>query len=226
MTDDLLTSFRSDVPLPDEATARRIYARATSGRLTRRVPGARLALAGALAVATIGGTVAALVATGTIGGETTATTPRVALGQAPYNALAWNFTASDHTFTSIALTIRAKIADATMQLRVVRSDATQVPQAYRAASRVVFQEQVPMADLQSPATDGTLSTWSGEILPGNWDGGCDNALYRIETAEYPAGKSIDNPFESAETERDSTGWFQCSGPAVNPADPFPNHFPN
>ena len=26
MTDDLLTSFRSDVPLPDEATARRIYA--------------------------------------------------------------------------------------------------------------------------------------------------------------------------------------------------------
>lgn len=48
MTDDLLTEFRSNIPLPDEATAQRIYARATSAR--RRVPRRRLVLAVALVV--------------------------------------------------------------------------------------------------------------------------------------------------------------------------------
>jgi hypothetical protein len=49
MTDDLLQDFRSGVPLPDEATARRIYARATSQR--RRLPRRRLVLALAVVVA-------------------------------------------------------------------------------------------------------------------------------------------------------------------------------
>jgi hypothetical protein len=48
MTDDLLKTFRADVPLPDEATARRIHSRATSRR--RRLPRRRLILI--LAVAT------------------------------------------------------------------------------------------------------------------------------------------------------------------------------
>jgi hypothetical protein len=43
MTDDLLTAFRSEVSLPDEATARRIYTQATGGR--RRIPRRRLVLA-------------------------------------------------------------------------------------------------------------------------------------------------------------------------------------
>jgi hypothetical protein len=47
MTDDLLTQFRSGAALPDEATARRIYARATAGR--GRVVRRRLALAIAIA---------------------------------------------------------------------------------------------------------------------------------------------------------------------------------
>jgi hypothetical protein len=49
MTDDLLQEFRSDVPLPDEATARRIYARAESSR--GRLPRRRLVLAVALVAA-------------------------------------------------------------------------------------------------------------------------------------------------------------------------------
>lgn len=52
-TDELLTTFRAAVPLPDEATADRIHARATSGRrrLRRRLPRRGLALAvAALAV--------------------------------------------------------------------------------------------------------------------------------------------------------------------------------
>jgi hypothetical protein len=46
MTDHLLTQFRSEVLLPDEATTRRIYLRATSGR--HRAPRRRLLLAVAL----------------------------------------------------------------------------------------------------------------------------------------------------------------------------------
>ena len=47
--DDPLTTFRSEVPFPDEATARRAYARATSGR--RRAPRGRLIVAVAVVVA-------------------------------------------------------------------------------------------------------------------------------------------------------------------------------
>ena len=48
-TDDPLTTFRWEVPLPDDATARRAHARATSGR--RRVPRRRLVVAVAVVVA-------------------------------------------------------------------------------------------------------------------------------------------------------------------------------
>ena len=48
MTDDLLTQFRSDVPLPDDASAQRAYERAVSGR--RRLPRRRLAYAVATVV--------------------------------------------------------------------------------------------------------------------------------------------------------------------------------
>ncbi|HKD94887.1 MAG TPA: hypothetical protein VKB43_09305 [Gaiellaceae bacterium] len=49
MNDDLLTAFRSDVPSPDEAKSREIYARATAGR--RRVSRRRLVLAVAVVAA-------------------------------------------------------------------------------------------------------------------------------------------------------------------------------
>lgn len=49
MTDDLLTTFRSQVPFPDEAASRPIYLRATSGR--RRLSRPRLVLAFTLVAA-------------------------------------------------------------------------------------------------------------------------------------------------------------------------------
>jgi len=61
MTDDLLISFRSEVPPPKEATAKRIYARATSGHrraLTRRLTVG--VAVGVAALATIGFGVSAL----------------------------------------------------------------------------------------------------------------------------------------------------------------------
>lgn len=48
-SDELLTTFRSNVPLPDETVARQIYAGATGGR--RRVPRRRLVLAAAVVAA-------------------------------------------------------------------------------------------------------------------------------------------------------------------------------
>jgi hypothetical protein len=48
-TDELLTAFRSDVPLPEEAASRQIYARSTTGR--RRASRRRLVLAIAVVAA-------------------------------------------------------------------------------------------------------------------------------------------------------------------------------
>lgn len=70
MTDDLLTTFRSDVPLPDDASARRAYERAVSGR--RRLPRRRLAYALA-AVVVAGGLAGGLSAT--LGGASSNVNP-------------------------------------------------------------------------------------------------------------------------------------------------------
>jgi hypothetical protein len=71
MTDDLLTTFRSDVALPDHASAKRAYERATSGR--RRVPRRRLAYALA-AVVVAGGLAGGLSAT--LGGASSNVNPQ------------------------------------------------------------------------------------------------------------------------------------------------------
>jgi hypothetical protein len=70
MTDDLLTTFRSDVPLPDDASAKRAYERAVSGR--RRLPQRRLVYALAAVVAT-GGLAGGLSAT--LGGASSNVNP-------------------------------------------------------------------------------------------------------------------------------------------------------
>jgi hypothetical protein len=71
MTDDLLTTFRSDVPLPDDASAKRAYERAVSGR--RRLPRRRLAYAVA-AVVVAGGLAGGLSAT--LGGASSNVNPQ------------------------------------------------------------------------------------------------------------------------------------------------------
>jgi hypothetical protein len=182
----------------------------------------------AVATAAICAAVAAVFLSSSHGGGRKA--PPTVLGQAPYDGIRWRFEARDHTFTSIALTIRDnQFADATLLLRVVRSDASQVPEANNAPSHVVFQQQFSMTPLGSPAPDGTRSTWSGTLSPSDWDGGCQEALYRIEYAVYAAGSSVENPFDLTQHHTEDYGalaLFQCSGPAANPADPFPNSFPN
>ena len=55
--------------------------------------------------------------------------------------------------------------------------------------------------LETTMQDATHATWSGTLTPSDWDGGCQNALYRIEYAFGPDGDS------------GVTDWFRCSGPA-------------
>jgi hypothetical protein len=214
MTDELLIQFRSSIPFADEDTAHRIYSRATSGR--RRLPRRRLVLAIA-AVAAAGGIVGGISAT--LDGGSGKTSVGVPGGgrNLVYRYQSEQFSGSGHSVTSIGMTIRASIADATLQVQVFRSDTLQQPPPSpdNAGSRLVFQEQVPMTNLASAEPDGTLSTWSGTLSPSAWDGGCQNALYRIQTTVYPAGSST-------EWGDGYTAWFQCSGPTLDPTHPFPN----
>jgi len=70
MTDDLLTEFRAEVPLPDDDATKRAYERAVGGR--RRVPRRRLAYALA-AVVVVGGVAGGLSAT--LGGASSNVNP-------------------------------------------------------------------------------------------------------------------------------------------------------
>src|SRR5881227_3781492 len=113
MTEDLLTTFRSEMPVPDEKTTQRIYERATNGRrflVTRRN----------------------LVALG--GGGSTPPAGTVTSGPRPggrpgpgggtsLNPLSADFTANGNEYSSIDLTITSPAAETTLNVRVVRSDA-------------------------------------------------------------------------------------------------------
>jgi hypothetical protein len=72
-----------------------------------------------------------------------------------------------------------------------------------------------MTSLAAAQPDGTLSTWSGTLTPSDWHGGCQDALYWVESTVFPAGSST--PWGGG-----YTAWFRCSGPTVNPTHPFPN----
>jgi hypothetical protein len=90
-----------------------------------------------------------------------------------------------------------------------------VAQADNAPNHVVFDEQVSMTAVKPGARDGAVSTWSGTLKPSAWTGGCQHALYRI---------TFDFGYTNGWTEG-WTDWFQCKGPAVDPANPFPNQGP-
>lgn len=208
MTNDPLTTFRSEMPMPDEETTQRIYDRATSGRrhvLTRRRLVAVVAVIAAAGIA--GGITAALSGGGALkpwhigpaGG---------AAGKISINPLSTEFTASGDAYTAIDVSLLSISSANTLELRVVRSDASDVADADNAASTVVFDDHVAMNADDSNPEDGPYSTWSGTLTPSEWNGGCQQALYRIE---YHFGDS---------ELYGSSGWFQCSGPLVDAANPF------
>lgn len=120
--------------------------------------------------------------------------PRVPRGFSP---MALRLTRSGQRVTSLAVTVNAPTHETTMQLEVLRGS----PYGPDSNRTVVFEEQVPMTNITSPANgpSGTVarSTWSGTLTPTDWDGGCQNALYTVR-----AGAGI----QTAEA-----AWFRCRG---------------
>ena len=119
---------------------------------------------------------------------------RTPLGFSP---IALQLTRSGQRVTSIDVTVNAPTREATMLLQVLRGS----PYGPDSNRTVVFQEQVPMTSIVSPANgpSGTvaLSTWSGTLTPSDWDGGCQNALYTVKAV--------------AGIQTTEAAWFRCSG---------------
>lgn len=204
MSDDLLTSFRADVPPPDNATAQRIYAHATSGR---RRPATKRRLVVVLAVLAAAGIAVGLGVT--LGGSGGNGHPR-AIEPGPHpvppgggmalNPVTMDSKVSDGELASIDLTLRSVHPDTTLDVKVVRSDAAQASDADNTSTQVVFDERVtPEVAIDTTIQDATHATWSGTLVPTDWNGGCQTGLYRIEYAFGPTADS------------GSTDWFRCSG---------------
>lgn len=194
MTDDLLTSFRSEIPMPDDETTKRIYERATTGRrnvVTRRT------LIAAIAVLAAAGIAGGLTATLGGSGGTPAVTDGTVIGPHPGGpgggmALApfsLSPNVSNGELTSLEVTLRSTRSDNTLDVKVVRQDGSQV----------VFSEQVTPTVYDSSMQDATHASWSETLNPSDWSGGCQAGLYRIEYAFGP------------DTDTGATNWFACTG---------------
>ena len=136
-TDELLTQFRADVPLPDEATSRRIYAQATTRR--RSLPRKRFAVAVAVAALGVAGGLFA-----TVGG-TTADRPAATTNGDRFFIPLENVSINRDggTVTSIAFTVvDDHYPNGTLAVRVVRADETPVI-GYDVKSEPVYEEHFP-----------------------------------------------------------------------------------
>lgn len=230
----LLREFRASVPPADDDTRRRIYAYATGDasrssarhriwRTTRHsiVPSSfrlRLALSGMVVVCAA---VAAVIVPSVIGRSHGSTSPSrtapkqsgVSRGLPSFLPLTANFTRSGQTVTSIALSVKASIADAALQLQVVHSDASDPQEATNdpTGGQIVFQQQMQMTNTGSTAADAPLSEWSGTLSPNDWTGGCASGLYAIKAVVVPSGSSYDNPPQGSGSSNAETAWFACTG---------------
>ncbi len=126
-----------------------------------------------------------------------------------YEPITLDFTRGGQQITSINVTVNAPIRDATLQLQVLRTQDRVCPACSNAEHHVVFQEQVPMTNIASPAEGPpgvvALSTWSGTLSPSNWDGGCQNAFYTVAFQSVPSGSPLPDDSHSG-----NAAWFTCS----------------
>lgn len=132
-----------------------------------------------------------------------------------YQPLTVNLSPGAQGVSSVNVAVDSPVSGASLQVQVLRSNASLPEQAMQespANQQVVYQEQVPMTDVASPASGapGTvaLATWSGVLSPADWIGGCQNALYRV-VAEIAAPSGTYSSF-SAPAYTFSGQWFNCS----------------
>lgn len=199
-SDELLTQFRSDIPLPDEATAQQVYTRATSarGRLARR--GLVLALGAAIVAA-----IAAVALSGAFGNRE-GSIPTT--GEQCCGGMTVTYSRNGETLSSVSVMLSLHEANARVHLEVLHSDAPSI-ELYRGKGKteVVFRGDVsttdtPPAVAVGPTGDASpepgWSFWSGTLSPSDWTGGCGTGLYAIQyvTSSSDFGRSE---------------WFRCNG---------------
>jgi hypothetical protein len=208
MTDDLLSQFRSEVPLPNDASTRRIYARATSTRARHNRRALALAVVVTATCAALG--VAALA--GAFQGGGSQLPPPAANGDHLFAMVpAFNYTRTDGKLTSIDFTVNDDhFTAAALSVQVVHTDVPldQLP-GTNPRTEVVFSEQVPMTDTGSREPDTAWWTSSGTLSPSDWSGGCGKGSYGVRFSVHSAESSPSaDPFS---VYRDQTGffWFRC-----------------
>jgi len=122
-----------------------------------------------------------------------------------------DFARDAKSLSEIAVSLTAPYRDAKAHLRVMRGNPfggfAGAPTLDR---RLVFQAHVRMKNIAAPdeGPPGTvaLSTWSGTLIPSDWDGGCEKALYGVYAAMRPV---ILSPY--AEGIDVGSPWFSCAG---------------
>jgi hypothetical protein len=151
------------------------------------------------------GAVSAVVFTGALGGKQPVVVPAHPMAYDPLN-LVFTRDASG-ALTAISVTANAALLDATASIQVIHGHVD--TPADVTPSQVVFQEQVPLTNIASPASGppGTvaLSTWSGSLSPNDWTGGCQSGSYQVSVSVSPVHPTQVEQDESALSES-----FTCS----------------
>ena len=97
------------------------------------------------------------------------TAPRGGSRPMGYMPITLDFTRRGQQITSINVTVNAPIRDATLRLQVLRTQDRGCPACSNAEHQVVFQKQIPMTTIASPAEGPpgvvALSPWSGTLSP-------------------------------------------------------------
>jgi hypothetical protein len=129
--------------------------------------------------------------------------------QSPGGGLQISYFHSGGALSSIAVTLNPNVANASVQLQVVHSDATSYAEAYAGSTQVVFQEQV--STTTPPTSSTALSTWTGTLSPTDWSGGCQSGLYRIKWVAVGPGSSFATASSTPGNEVGASEWFSCGG---------------
>lgn len=108
--------------------------------------------------------------------------------------------------STIDVMVDAPVANATLQLQVLREQDEPGADPSTEKSQVVYETRVPMTDVNNAdAKGGPLSTWSGTLSTSDWSGGCQQGFIYSITA-----RAFDSTGELAALLGGSS-WRTCEG---------------
>lgn len=120
-----------------------------------------------------------------------------------------NYVHNGASLSSIAVTLNPNVANASVQIEIVHTNATSADAyAGKAQTQVVFQKDVSTSAVASSANE---SGWSGTLNPSLWTGGCQSGLYQIQYLAIPPGRTFANATAQPGSEYGASEWFSCGG---------------